>query len=695
MTTLLNKYHFLVIFISATSISGQTPDPNILGIRLEKTDGKISYNEDGIITIEAGVDTRIQFLGVGLEKGSTIKFTTEKMEANSDCDKSNGTSPVMETAELELKSGGILVLTKKDIVYSGGKDTYYVCLKVEGVFIHQGDGHEVTIKLTAPPFLPIWANFIFLAFLLCLSGLFSGLNLGLMALDQTELQIVLKTGSEDEKQDASAILPVRRHGNFLLCSLLLGNVLVNVIIPLLLDGIPGANGPIAAIGSTAGIVVFGEIIPQAVCSRHGLAVGAKTIVITKFFMLMTSPLSWPISKMLDCLLGKEVGTSYNRERLIELLRLTQDDVDLNKDEVNILQGALVLQTKKVIDVMTPLSDAFLLPLQTILDFDAISDIKTQGYSRIPVYEGERENIVHILLAKDLLFIDPDDKKPLEEICNFYNKPFIRAEKDKPLNQMLNEFKTGEKGHLAIVKATEDNTAIGLITLEDIIEEIIQAEIIDEDDIVTDNKSKQKRLKKARYTKEKEVKMFMDPGDKKVEIAPQISLAVFQFLSSSVEEFAPENMRVEVLKKLLTLDVFRTARGGQTYKDDASNEVIVKRGMGYDFFLLIIEGKVDVEIGTEGYVFESGPFTCFGKAALTSLNDINTMPKAKTWIPDCTIRAKGEVLYFKLRSATYWAAVQASKRGSAEPEEMQKHIQMMINEQTLPPVEGKTHENNIV
>jgi metal transporter CNNM len=377
--------------------------------------------------------------------------------------------------------------------------------------------------------------------------------------------------------------------------------------------------------------------------------------------------------------------------LIELLRVTQDETDLNKDEVNILQGALVLQTKKVIDVMTPISDGFLLPLQTILDFDSISEIKTQGYSRIPVYDGDRTNIVHILLAKDLLFIDPDDNKPLEEICNFYNKKFVWAEKDKPLNQMLNEFKTGEKGHLAIVKEGEDNMAIGIVTLEDIIEEIIQAEIIDEDDIVTDNRSKQKRLKKARYTKEKEVKMFMDPGDKKVEISSQITLAVFQFLSSSVEEFSPTNMRVEVLKKLLTLDVFRTSRGGMT---QSGEDYIVKRNVGYDFFLLIIEGKVDVEIGTEGYVFESGSFTCFGKAALAASNDITSMPKAKTWIPDCTIRPKGDVLYFKLRSATYWAAVQASKRGSAEPDEMQKHIQIMIDEQTIPHVEEKPHENNV-
>ena len=107
--------------------------------------------------------------------------------------------------------------------------------------------------------------------------------------------------------------------------------------------------------STFGIVVFGEIIPQAICSRHGMAVGAHTIWMTKFFMVLTFPLSYPISRMLDCFLGAEIGHVYNRERLMELIKVTHGYNDLEQEEVNIISGALELKKKTVGSIMTPLN----------------------------------------------------------------------------------------------------------------------------------------------------------------------------------------------------------------------------------------------------------------------------------------------------------------------------------------------------
>lgn len=196
----------------------------------------------------------------------------------------------------------------------------YFCLwdPVTEIWEPQGNSSATHIFITSKT-LPIWVEIILIIFLLTLSGLFSGLNLGLMSLNKTDLKIIINTGTPSEREYASKIAPVRDQGNFLLCCLLFSNVLVNATLTILMDGL--TSGAIAIVFSTLAIVIFGEIIPQAICSRHGLAVGAKTIYITKFFMLATFPLAWPLSKVLDKILGEEIGSVYTRERLKELLKV--------------------------------------------------------------------------------------------------------------------------------------------------------------------------------------------------------------------------------------------------------------------------------------------------------------------------------------------------------------------------------------
>ena len=440
--------------------------------------------KDGVIEITAKTSVLLRFYGAGISRDTRITFTSTAGKFNTICD-ADRTKPVTfkENGLQEYRSTG----EAEVILPSGGP--YYVCVQSGNGsdWLHQGATDKLLQIQTTSKTLPQWLEIVFIVVLMAFSGLFSGLNLGLMALDPTELKIVMNCGNPSEQRYAKAIGPIRRHGNYLLCTLLLGNVLVNTSFTVLLDGLIG-DGIAAVLGSTAGIVIFGEIIPQSICSRHGLAVGARTIWITKFFMLITFPISFPISKMLNWILGNEIGTVYNKKQLQEMLKVTAEFNDLEGDEMNIISGVLNYKSKTAEEVMTKLEDCYLLDLSAILDFRTIASIMQSGHSRIPVYDGERHNIVGLLLVKDLAFIDTDDCTPLRTVVKFYNHQVHRAFNDDHLDQMLEEFKKGHS-HLAVVQRVNNEgsgdpfyEAIGIVTLEDILEEIIQSEIVDETDI---------------------------------------------------------------------------------------------------------------------------------------------------------------------------------------------------------------------
>eukprot|EP00094_Tigriopus_californicus_P003006 TCALIF_02895-PA protein Name:"Similar to CNNM2 Metal transporter CNNM2 (Homo sapiens)" AED:0.03 eAED:0.03 QI:0/0/0/0.5/1/1/2/0/940 len=608
------------------------PDAKITAIRLNAVSKDVSYQDDGTIKALRGKDLDLTVYGIGLTNETLVKLTTAQAEFGQPC-KSDNYHVQTRAFDIEVNEDGTsarLELLGERVDQTDG--VFFFCVRSDDStdYIHQGTGRYVSIDIYQM-LLPLWIMVVFIVVLLSLSGLFSGLNLGLMALDQTELKIVQNTGSPKEKGYANKIAPIRAHGNFLLCSLLLGNVLVNNTLTILLDTL--TSGLVAVIGATMGIVVFGEIIPQAICSRHGLAVGAYTILLTKFFMVVTFPLSYPISKLLDVVLGAEIGTVYNKIKLIELLRVTNESNDLEKEEVDIVTGALVYKDKTVRDVMTKLDDVFMLPTTAVLDFDTVSQIREHGYSRIPVYEGgDSKNIVHILFAKDLMFVDPDDKMPLTMLCEFYNNEVNFVFHDTPLNVMFNDFKSGDKGHMAFVKEINNEgdgdpfyETIGLVTLEDIIEEIIQQEIVDETDVILDNRTK-KRRKKEWKAMDGGFPISAEDPKRKTYVSPQLVLAVFQYLATSIEPFKGPYIMDSVLKKLLSLDIFREIKIKKEKSRRPEDElVIIQKGQPIDFFILIVEGRVEVNIGREELVFESGPFTYFGIQVLTQI--LQEPPKA--------------------------------------------------------------------
>lgn len=148
------------------------------------------------------------------------------------------------------------------------------------------------------------------------------------------------------------------------------------------------------------------------------------------------------------------------------MKVTTDVNDLDKDEVNIISGVLEMRKKTVGDIMTPIDDAYMLPISAILDFETISEIMNSGnfilfifllfhltkknlpgYSRIPVFEGDRKNILSLLYIKDLAFVDTDDNTPLRTLCEFYQNPCHFVFDDMTLDVMFKQFKEGNKGHV--------------------------------------------------------------------------------------------------------------------------------------------------------------------------------------------------------------------------------------------------------
>jgi len=155
-----------------------------------------------------------------------------------------------------------------------------------------------------------------------------------------DLRVLTESGTEREKRFAKKILPVRKHGNFLLCTLLIGNTAVNSALAIVTSDIFG--GVAGFLSSTFAILYLGEIIPQAVCHRFGLVIGAYAIPLVKLFMLLTSILSYPTSKLLDWLLGNEPTTRYNKSQLRSLLSIHGNEPngsgDASGDEPDLENG---------------------------------------------------------------------------------------------------------------------------------------------------------------------------------------------------------------------------------------------------------------------------------------------------------------------------------------------------------------------
>ncbi|KAF8944637.1 hypothetical protein BGZ47_003965 [Haplosporangium gracile] len=349
-----------------------------------------------------------------------------------------------------------------------------------------------------------WIKMALIMFLVLIGGVFAGLTIGLMGLDETNLQVLMASGTPTEQVHAETVYKLLSRGkHWVLVTLLLGNVIVNETLPVVLDSELG-GGVVAILISTLLIVVFGEIIPQAACARYGLAIGSYCAKPMLVFMYIMSPVSYPIAMLLDKWLGVHHGTTYRRTELKTLVSLHQVDGmgELTDDEVTIIASVLDLKEKAISTVMTPLEDVFTLSEDAILDEQLMEEIVTAGHSRIPIYRhDDSSNFIGMLLVKRLITYDPEDHIPVRQ---FKINSLPEAAPNTSCLDILNFFQEG-RSHMAIVTSEPGGLGhpVGVITLEDVIEELLGEEIVDESDVYVDIHNKIRVIRKP----SKNVKMI--------------------------------------------------------------------------------------------------------------------------------------------------------------------------------------------
>lgn len=322
-------------------------------------------------------------------------------------------------------------------------------------------------------------NGIALIALLVSSALVSGTEVAFFSLSQTDLNELSNNGKEQ-----NIVVTLLERPRKLLATILITNNFINILIVLLFASIAETlfgnfdyqlnlylfTVPIRFLVEiiliTFLILLFGEVLPKVYASRNALPFSKKMSKFIHSVNIILTPFTLPLislTKWIEKKLGNK-GSNFSVETLSQALELTSQGAT-SKDEQKILQGIVNFGNTETVQIMEPRIDIFALSDDETYEV-VLEKILTNGYSRNPVYHENIDNIIGVLYAKDLLA--HLNKKDFNW-QNLVREPFFVPE-NKKLDDLLGDFRE-KKNHLAIVVDEYGGTS-GLVTLEDVIEEIV-------------------------------------------------------------------------------------------------------------------------------------------------------------------------------------------------------------------------------
>lgn len=329
---------------------------------------------------------------------------------------------------------------------------------------------------------------IILIILILLSAFFSSAETALTTVNKYALRSLADAGNKR----AVRVLKVTENNGKLISTILIGNNIVNISASALTTTLVTNLWGSSAVGIATGvltllILLFGEITPKTLAQRYSTKLSMLYIDIIEFLMLVLTPVIFIVDKIASVIfwilrVDKNAGAQkITEDELLTMVNVSEEEGVIEDKEKKMITNVVDFGDSRARDIMIPRADMTIAPIDSSYD-ELLNMYMEVPYTRIPIYEESRDNIIGILHVKDLFFYKATHDINNFDVRNIIREPLYVYEYQKT-NDLLSNMKT-DSNSIAIV-LDEYGISVGLITMEDLIEEII-GDIKDEYDLAEHN-----------------------------------------------------------------------------------------------------------------------------------------------------------------------------------------------------------------
>ena len=364
-------------------------------------------------------------------------------------------------------------------------------------------------------------------------------------------RIRIKNMAEKGNKKAGLVLRLSENYDSLLSTILIGNNIVNIasaslatvlFVKLLGDE---AGPSVSTIVTTVVVLVFGEISPKSIAKESPERFAMFSAPVIRLFQILLTPFNFLFGqwkKLLSLIFRTEEKRSITEEELLTIVEVAEQEGGIDEQESNLIRSAIEFSEIEAMDVLTPRIDLTAVPLDASKD-DIAQVFAASGFSRLPVYEESIDHIVGIIYQKDFYNQIYRTEKGVSSII----RPAYYITKWKPIGELLRELQK-QKSHMAVV-LDEFGGTVGIVTMEDILEELV-GEIWDEHDEVVEEMEK---VSEAEYivrgsaNAEKLFEMLGIDSEPEAVTASGWVMDEMSCVPKAGDEFAFEGYRVKVLE----------------------------------------------------------------------------------------------------------------------------------------------------